>query len=273
MPDPPSWGRPETVCERISLAPFGDTKGEPMKITKPYLLGMILIIVVAAAAPVEAQSGSDEWEFQLAPFYLWATTLEGDLTARGRDASIVLPFDEAFDKLEATFTIHFEAWKGRWGLLTDFNYIDLESDAAVDALNLTISLENLIAEASIAHLFDDRAFFYFGARYYGLESAITGDLGRGLQTDKDWVDPILGFGWRPALGKRWTLGTRFDIGGFGVNSKLTWNAQAVIDWRIGKFIALGAGYRALDIDYEEESEGFGYAVRHHGPAAYLRFFF
>jgi len=90
MPGPPSWGRPETVCARISLAPFEDTKGEPMKITKRYLLGMILLLVVAAAAPVEAQSGSDEWEFQLAPLYLWAVSLEGGLSAQGRDFEIVL---------------------------------------------------------------------------------------------------------------------------------------------------------------------------------------
>ena len=243
-----------------------------MKLKIRCLLAMILL-AVGAAAPVEAQSGSDEWEFQLAPLYLWAVTLEGDLSARGRDVPIVLPFDQAFDNLEATFTIHFEAWKGRWGLLTDFNYIDLASDQSVGPLNFNVSLDNLIAEASIAHLFDDGAFFYFGARYYGLESAVTTGMGREAQVDKSWVDPILGLGWRPALGKRWTLATRFDIGGFGVSSKLTWMAEATIDWQIGKFIALGAGYRALDIDYEEESEDFAYAVRHHGPAAYLRFFF
>jgi hypothetical protein len=233
---------------------------------------VMALILMGMVPAVEAQSGSDEWEFQLAPLYLWAVTLEGDLTARGRDVPIVLPFDQAFDKLETTFTIHFEAWKGRWGLLTDFNYIDLASDQSVGPFNFNVSLDNLIAEASIAHLFDDGAFLYFGGRYYGLESKIAGDMGRELATDKSWVDPILGLGWRPSLGKRWTLATRFDVGGFGVSSKLTWMAEAAIDWQVGKFIALGAGYRALDIDYQEESEDFAYAVRHHGPAGYLRFF-
>jgi len=233
---------------------------------------VMALILMGMVPAVEAQSGSDEWEFQIAPLYLWAVTLEGDLTARGRDVPIVLPFDQAFDNLEATFTIHFEAWKGRWGLLTDFNYIDLASDQSVGPFDFTVSLDNLIAEASIAHLFDDGAFFYFGGRYYGLDAAITTAMGRELQTDRDWADPIVGLGWRPALGERWTLATRFDVGGFGVNSKLTWMAEAVIDWQVGRFIALGAGYRALDIDYREESEDFSYAVRHHGPAAYLRFF-
>jgi hypothetical protein len=241
---------------------------------RPKTLSVIILVFVALAiaVPANAQSGSDEWEFQLAPLYLWAVSLEGGLSAQGRDFEIVLPFDQAFDNLEATFTIHFEAWKGRWGLLTDFNYIDLASDQTVGPLNFNVSLDNLIAEASIAHLFDDGAFFYFGARYYGLESAVTTGMGREAQVDKSWVDPIFGFGWRPSLGKRWTLGTRFDIGGFGVSSKLTWMAEATIDWQVGKFIALGAGYRALDIDYEEDSGDFAYAVRHHGPAAYLRFF-
>jgi hypothetical protein len=243
-----------------------------MKLKIQCLLATILL-ALGAVAPVEAQSGSDEWEFQLAPLYLWAVSLEGGLSAQGRDFEIVLPFDQAFDNLEATFTIHFEAWKGRWGLLTDFNYIDLASDQSVGPFNFNVSLDNLIAEASIAHLFDDGAFLYFGGRYYGLETKIVGDMGRELATDKSWVDPILGLGWRPALSKRWTLATRFDVGGFGASSKLTWMAEATIDWQVGKFIALGAGYRALDIDYEENSGDFVYDVRHHGPAAYLRFFF
>ena len=69
---------------------------------------------------------------------------------------------------------------------------------------------------------------------------------------------------------RWSIGFRGDVGGFGIASNFTWKAGAVIDWRVGKFIALGAGYRALDYDYEEDD--FAYDVRQHGPVAFLRFF-
>ena len=234
---------------------------------------LIIAIAAGAAAPVAAQDAtSDEWHFTIAPFYLWASDLEGTLTARDREVPIVLPFDQAFDNLEMAFTVHFEAWKGRWGILTDFSYMDLSSDRTVGPLELTIGLENLIAEASAAYLFDDAAFFYLGARYYGMESAITGSRENEFEVDKSWVDPIMGFGWRPKLSKRWTFSATFDIGGFGFASDLTWKATAVLDWRVGKFIALGAGYRALDYDYEDEDDGFAYDVRQQGPAVFLRFF-
>ncbi len=234
---------------------------------------VIIAIAVGAAAPVAAQdSSSEEWRFNLAPLYLWASSLDGTLTARDNDIAFQLPFDQAFDNLEMAFTFRFEAWKGRWGILTDFSYMDISSDKAVGPLELNVTLENLIAEVSAGYLFDDAAFLYLGARYYGVDSAITGSMGRELQADKSWVDPIVGFGWRPRLSERWTFGAAVDVGGFGIASDLTWKAQAVIDWRVGKFIALGAGYRLLDYDYKDEDEGFAYDLSQHGPAVFLRFF-
>lgn len=239
-------------------------------------LALVLTIFAALAlssAPAEAQdSTSDEWYFQIAPLYLWASDLDGTLTARDQNVAFQVPFDQAFENLEVAFTLHFEAWKGRWGILTDFSYLDLASDQTVGPLELNVSFDNLIAEVAGGYLFDDASLIYLGARYYGVDSAVTGSQGRELQADKSWVDPIIGFGWRPALSKRWTLGATFDIGGFGIGSELTWKAAAVIDWQVGRFIALGAGYRALDIDYVDSSDGFAYDLRQQGPLAYLRFF-
>ena len=231
------------------------------------------LIAVGAASPIAAQdSGSDEWQFNIAPLYLWASDLSGTLTARDREVSFQLPFDQAFDNLESAFTLRFEAWKGRWGILTDFSYMDLSSDRTVGPLELNIALENLIAEVAVGYNFDGPSFICLGARYYGMESAITGSMGRELAVDESWVDPIIGFGWTPKLSSRWTFSAMVDVGGFGIASDLTWKASAVIDWRVGKFIALGAGYRALDYDYKNEDEGFAYDVLQQGPGFYLRFF-
>ena len=241
--------------------------------TRNFLVAVVILVAVGAAVQADAQdSTSDEWHFNLAPLYLWASDLDGTLTARDRDIAFQLPFDQAFDNLETAFTFRFEAWKGRWGILTDFSYMDLSSDKAVGPLELNVSLENLIAEVSGAYLFDEAAFIFLGARYYGVDSAVTGPMGRDLQADKSWVDPIVGFGWRPRLSERWSFGAAVDVGGFGIGSNLTWKARAVIDWRVGRFIALGAAYQALDYDYEDTTDGFAYDLLQQGPGAYLRFF-
>jgi hypothetical protein len=150
--------------------------------------------------------------------------------------------------------------------------MDLSGDTSFGPLKYEVSLENLIAELAGGFRFDNASFIYVGARYYGVESTITGALVPELGVDKGWTDPIVGFGWRPRLSERWTFSGAVDVGGFGISSNLTWKAEAVIDWQVGKFIALGAGYRLLDYEYEDDDEGFAYKLRQNGPVIFLRFF-
>jgi hypothetical protein len=91
---------------------------------------MMMVVVVSAAAAAKAQT-RDEWEFQLAPLYLWAVDLGGEMTMNAQDVPFEVKLSDAVDNLEMAFTVHFEAWKGDWGLLADLNYLDLGSDVTV----------------------------------------------------------------------------------------------------------------------------------------------
>jgi len=59
--------------------------------------------------------------------------------------------------------------------------------------------------------------------------------------------------------------------GFG-GSELMWNASAVIDFRLGKWAAVFAGYRHLDYDYRNQNAGIKYDLGLSGPVAAFRFF-
>ena len=48
------------------------------------------------------------WDFNLAPLYLWAVSVDGDLTAMGKNQQVKAGFSEIADSLEAIFTLHFE---------------------------------------------------------------------------------------------------------------------------------------------------------------------
>ena len=76
--------------------------------------------------------------------------------------------------------------------------------------------------------------------------------------------------WRPQLGKRWTFGGRLDAG-FG-GSDLMWNAEAIIDFQIGKWAAILAGYRHLNYDYRNQNTGIKYDMSMSGPVAAFQFF-
>jgi len=117
----------------------------------------------------------------------------------------------------------------------------------------------------------------FGGRYNGLTTDLT-PSGVPLPSHhfaKDWVDPIVGFRARFALGDRWAFGLRGDIGGFSLGSKLTWDAVARFDIRANKSVSFNFGYGVVSTDYESGSGAsyLLYDVRMDGPFVGVAFHF
>jgi hypothetical protein len=87
----------------------------------------------------------------------------------------------------------------------------------------------------------------------------------------DWVDPLVGFRVR----HRFTPGQQFwleaDIGGFGIGSRISAQAQAIYGFDLGRFIGADwsgvIGYRALYVDYSQGSGSSLYEMNEvqHGP--------
>ena len=93
-----------------------------------------------------------------------------------------------------------------------------------------------------------------------------------------WIDPLVGLRLRHQFTPAQKIMVRGDIGGFGLQSTLTWQAVAVYSyaWQFtGYQLVAGIGYRALGVNY---STGSGNAVSAvdlvlHGPliGAAIRF--
>ena len=107
-------------------------------------------------------------------------------------------------------------------------------------------------------------------RGIGFSTAGTGNL--------TWVDPVVGLRLRHQFTPAQKIVLRGDIGGFGLQSSLTWQASALYSyaWQFtGYQLVAGVGYRALGVNY---STGSGNAVSAinmvlHGPiiGAAIRF--
>ncbi len=237
---------------------------------------LLAILMFAATAPVaEAQSSSDEWQFQIAPLYLWAVNIDGTMTIRDRvDQDFSVNFSDAFDNLEAAFTVHFEAGKGRWGLMADVSRLNLSGSQAIQTPGETadIDIENLILEGGGGYRFAETWWVIAGVRYFKLETDIGFqlDIAPEISVNESWTDLYAGLLWRPELGKRWTFSGRFDVGAGG--SDLVWNASAILDFQIGKWAAILGGYRHLDYDYKNNDTGIKYDMSMSGPVVALRFF-
>jgi len=61
--------------------------------------------------------------------------------------------------------------------------------------------------------------------------------------------------------------------GFGVGSDFAWQALGVVEWQPFQYASFLAGYRILDMDYEEGSgaDYFRYDVSTAGPMLGLNF--
>ena len=200
-------------------------------------------------------------------------SIDGTMTIRDRaSGDFEVDFKDAFENLETAFTIHFEAGKGRWRLLADVNYLNLGGSQEIQTPggSADVDIKALILEGGFGYEVANQFWIIAGVRSFDLDTEIGFEIAPSIAPSESWFDLYGGLMWRPQLGKRWTFGGRLDAG-FG-GSDLTWNAEAIIDFQIGKWAAILAGYRHLNYDYRNQNTGIKYDMSMSGPVAAFRFF-
>ncbi|MHC4982930.1 MAG: porin family protein [Planctomycetota bacterium] len=102
-----------------------------------------------------------------------------------------------------------------------------------------------------------------------------GGLGRDSGGSRDWIEPLVGAGVTLDINEKLKLMARGDIGGFGLGSDLTWQVVGGVEWKLCDWAALFAGYRLLDIAFEEGSgqSKFAFDVQMRGPYLAVMFRF
>ncbi len=89
--------------------------------------------------------------------------------------------------------------------------------------------------------------------------------------DIHWVDPFVGGRIRHKLAPHQNLSVEADIGGFGVGSRISWQALAAYSYQLGTTGSIAwagvVGYRALYVDYVQGSGStrFEMNLLQHGP--------
>src|SRR5882672_783907 len=204
--------------------------------------GIVGLGLCLAASAARAEDPSpDQWHFMIAP-YLWATSLDGDVTVKGRKASVHETFIDILQETDSIigFEGHGEAWKGDWGLYLDGVYTKLGAKAnPVDAVKIKSTTEMSILEGGalyrvgqwdLGSITDEfgggmasvALETYAGARYTSLDQSF--DISdsvtkRSVGGDKSWVDPLVGARTIVNITDRLQLMAGADIGGFDVGSE------------------------------------------------------
>ena len=110
----------------------------------------VLGINVSHAAGGNSTNG--EWKFQLAPLFLWVQGIEGTSTVGPSTTPLDIKFEDAFDNLEATFTIHHEMKRDALSLFAEYQYVDM-GPTAKGPMNteLNIGFKDTIAELGVGY--------------------------------------------------------------------------------------------------------------------------
>jgi len=220
------------------------------------------VISLAAAYTASAQApgdpapdaGAQPWSFSITPF-LWAAGLDGDTAAEGTGSEIDTGYSFfSLDNLDFAIGLGVEARKGKWTVLLDGMYVDFSDSRAGSLVATDAEVSGGYFETSAAYpVANIRGLdLIFGARYVALDASVRLTPGPSGESRKSWLDPLVGARFGHDFNDRWSVVLRGDVGGFGVSSELATNVAAIVGFQITDAMALRFGYRALQMDFEDD---------------------
>lgn len=247
-----------------------------MKSTKrmEWIMGIVVFFVFLTASMVSAEvlEKSDHWKSFLS-IYGWVPAFTGDAKFKGLDFEVDTTYGDTIDNLKFFAMGHYEGYKGRWGIMVDAMYGQLEKDKDHSGGALSgkreLKLTQSLVELAIPYRLTWSpvvADVFVGGRY----NYIKGEIGipsvpLKREDTLAFVDPIVGGRVFFPLAKGWTLGLRGDLGGFGIGnaSDLAANGNVSINWQLNEVFSLHGGYRALYMKYNEGENEWN--ATQHGP--------
>jgi hypothetical protein len=245
-------------------------------------LALVLAFCIAGI-PAMADQGQQDWHFQLAP-YVWLASLEGDIATLSGLPKVEVDagFDDILDHTDLAVMLAAEARYRRLGVFVDLAYMELSIDEGTPGPFFSeVDLSTDTFFATIAGFYrvvdEDRGGLdlFAGARVWYIDTVLEFEpgllQGRRTSDDDTWVDPVLGARASFQLFGPFFASAGGDIGGFGAASDFTWQAIGTLDLVPWDWLAIRAGYRHVDVDYDHG--GFVWDVAMSGPilGATLRF--
>lgn len=227
-----------------------------------WCLFLLLFFYLPAHA---ATADNDTWHFQLAP-YAWLAGQKGTVATLPPlpPADIDIDFyDDIIGNINGALMLVGEARKGRYGMVMDIAYTDIEIEDPTPGSFFTLLNSRtkswIISVACLYRLVEEQGAFLDligGFRYWSVDSTLTLTEGlmpaRSISNEENWFDPIIGLKGLSPLGKsRFFVSGFMAIGGFGAGSDFMWDANVNLGYQWTETFSTTFGYRYLDVDYED----------------------
>ena len=235
-----------------------------------------LITNRAAADEVQSPVPSDDWSFNITP-YVWAASLHGSIAPLPRLPAVDVDasFEDIFENLDIVGMVYAEARYQRFAAYTDLVYTSISADADTP---FGILFEDGEAKneifigtfgGSYRAIETEHASLDLlaGARVWSVDTEVKlrGGLlpNQKFEEDESWVDPVVGLHGIYRFDNGIFITSFSHVGGFGVGSHLTWDTFGALGYQFNDSISAIAGYRHLEVDYE--NNGFVFDVELSGP--------
>ncbi|MCG7927158.1 MAG: hypothetical protein JAY67_16680 [Candidatus Thiodiazotropha taylori] len=221
---------------------------------KTYLASLLRLIVVYLLTSTAFAQG--EWQYRLTP-YAWVPSLKADLDIGANppaesDTSLL-------DVLDFAFLLTGEAHNGDWGLIGEFNYLDLSNDAtyanglfdaetSVNGTMIGVAVQKRIHSSS-----EGNADVFVGLRHWSLDAEIDFERLPTASRSTNFTDPILGIKGNLNINHRWFVSGLGEIGGFGAGSDLQWEIVGRVGYRFSDTWNAVIGYRHLVLDFDNDN--------------------
>jgi hypothetical protein len=229
----------------------------PNSINNRAFLCRLLIVIVGSflwQGNIQAEDKRKPIQYEITP-YLWAASISGS-TAIGGDEGPPIDSDYNFfslDNLSGVASATFTARGQQWGFLFDFLYVEFEDTLLQGtALQATPKLNGRILEFAGTYkpVPANDLFIIAGLRQQDIDFELS-ILNQTPKASVDWIDPFIGVIYTPALTNKLFLSLRGDLGGFGIESDLATNAEAMLRYQFGDTFSFKFGYRYLKVKFDD----------------------
>jgi len=233
--------------------------------------------IIEAPAAAEIVAPANDWRFN-ATFYGWLSGVNGDVGAKGLGPfGIDVTPREAVEDLDGALMASFGAQNDQWMVLTDFMWTKISTDKTagsygIDYSQTQITIQGLLGYTLPIQIEGLKLSATVGFRYQNLSADLSAGplyspVWKSASGSEQWIDPTVGLYAHYDFNEKWFLNALGDVGGFGVGSKLTWQAFGAVGYNWTKTVSTSIGYRAIYEDYTDG--GFVYNTTQQGVFAGL----
>lgn len=226
-----------------------------------------------------------KWNFSIMP-YAWYGAFGGTVGEGPQGGVYGFNKGFSFDNLKMYAAGVGKIKYERVSFVFDISYISKKSfDATASTPNLPANVvanwtsdwtvQQTVYDLFIAYLFPSKSKktmvdIYGGGRLWdlNLESTFTNataDTSVMTNRSNSWLDPVIGVNAEFVLDKKgkWAAWTKGDIGGFGVNSQMTWQMNVGVAYMLSPNFPLAFGFKYLGVNYYKNE--LNWTVNEYGP--------